>query len=73
MEVDDHPKTPFVDEHQISVDKLTFALNKIEMECGHEDDSIVKEKLTKHASNIKLQLSQIITLSPINVFSKEYQ
>uniref|UniRef100_A0A915IP18 Uncharacterized protein n=1 Tax=Romanomermis culicivorax TaxID=13658 RepID=A0A915IP18_ROMCU len=57
----DRPKTPQIDEHQLAIDKLTYALNIIEMECEQEDDPIIREKLRKHASSIKLQLAQIIT------------
>uniref|UniRef100_A0A915KVF0 Uncharacterized protein n=1 Tax=Romanomermis culicivorax TaxID=13658 RepID=A0A915KVF0_ROMCU len=56
-----HPKTLQIDEHQLAIDKLTYVLNTIKMECEHEDDPIIKEKLGKHASSIKLQLAQVIT------------
>uniref|UniRef100_A0A915JS14 Uncharacterized protein n=1 Tax=Romanomermis culicivorax TaxID=13658 RepID=A0A915JS14_ROMCU len=57
----DRPKTPQIDEHQLAIDKLTYALNTIEMECEHKNDPIIREKLEKHASSVKLQLAQVIT------------
>uniref|UniRef100_A0A915JQD8 Uncharacterized protein n=1 Tax=Romanomermis culicivorax TaxID=13658 RepID=A0A915JQD8_ROMCU len=56
----DHLKTLQIDVHQLAIDKLTYALNTIKMECEYEDD-LFKEKLRKHASSIKLQLAQVIT------------
>uniref|UniRef100_A0A915HK45 Uncharacterized protein n=1 Tax=Romanomermis culicivorax TaxID=13658 RepID=A0A915HK45_ROMCU len=50
-----------IDSHQLAVDKLTVALNAIEIESENEPDPLVKENLIKHATNIKLQLSQFLT------------
>uniref|UniRef100_A0A915JZI7 CCHC-type domain-containing protein n=1 Tax=Romanomermis culicivorax TaxID=13658 RepID=A0A915JZI7_ROMCU len=50
-----------IDSHQLAIDKLTVALNAIEIETENEPDPLIKEKLAKHATNIKLQLSQFLT------------
>uniref|UniRef100_A0A915IZV1 CCHC-type domain-containing protein n=1 Tax=Romanomermis culicivorax TaxID=13658 RepID=A0A915IZV1_ROMCU len=49
------------DNHQLAIDKLTFALNTIEMEADEESDQTVKQKLEKHAAATKLQLAQVLT------------
>uniref|UniRef100_A0A915L6T9 RNA-directed DNA polymerase n=1 Tax=Romanomermis culicivorax TaxID=13658 RepID=A0A915L6T9_ROMCU len=50
-----------IDSHQLAVDKLTFALNTIEIENEQENDPTIKEKLNKYASLLKTQLADIIT------------
>uniref|UniRef100_A0A915L3P0 Uncharacterized protein n=1 Tax=Romanomermis culicivorax TaxID=13658 RepID=A0A915L3P0_ROMCU len=50
-----------VNNHQLGIDKLMFALNRIEMEADEELDQTVKQKLKKHASAIKLQRAQVLT------------
>uniref|UniRef100_A0A915KQ97 Uncharacterized protein n=1 Tax=Romanomermis culicivorax TaxID=13658 RepID=A0A915KQ97_ROMCU len=50
-----------IDSHQLAVDKLTFALNTIEIENEQENDPTIKEKLNKYASLLKTQLADVIT------------
>uniref|UniRef100_A0A915K3L5 Uncharacterized protein n=1 Tax=Romanomermis culicivorax TaxID=13658 RepID=A0A915K3L5_ROMCU len=46
--------------HQLAVDKLTFALNTIEIENEQENDNTIKEKLNKYASLLNTQLADVI-------------
>uniref|UniRef100_A0A915JKG5 Uncharacterized protein n=1 Tax=Romanomermis culicivorax TaxID=13658 RepID=A0A915JKG5_ROMCU len=50
-----------VDSHQLAMDKLTYALNMIEIETQQESDPTIKQKLDKYASLLKTQLAEIIT------------